>query len=436
MQLDSFQTEAAGELMHRWATDLFPVCRSLTGDGVRHTFSYLQKLLPDLKTAEVPSGTTAFDWTIPNEWNISDAYIADTAGKRIVDFRKNNLHVVGYSEPVDQKMSFVELDQHLHSLPDQPNAIPYLTSYYSRRWGFCLTHEQRLDLAKKPKETYRVVIQSTLQPGHLTYGEIVIPGEEPSEILLSTYICHPSMGNNELSGPCVATAIALWLKSTPHRFSYRILFLPETIGSIYYLSVHLAALKKRTFAGFVLSCLGDDRTYSYLASRRGNTISDRAAKHALQHLAPDYKAYSFLDRGSDERQYCSPGVDLPVCSIMRSKYAEYPEYHTSLDDLSLISPSGLQGGFNAVRAAISALEANRTYRTKLPCEPQLGKRGLYPSLSTKETTAQVADMMNLLAYSDGETDLLSIAETISVPIGRLSAIAEKLREANVVELIR
>lgn len=435
MREDRAEPDAEGELIYRWAADLFPICRSITGDGVRQTLRYLQRILPGLTIHEVPSGTKAFDWTVPDEWNIKDAYVANGAGERVIDFRNNNLHVLSYSEPIDREMTFSELDGFLHSLPNQPSAIPYVTSYYVRRWGFCLSHNQRQEMASRPNEKYRVVIDSTLKPGHLTYGELIIPGTSYSEVLLSTYICHPSMANNELSGPCVTAAIAKWLLEKPRRYGYRILFLPETIGSIVYLSQHLAEMKRKTAAGFVLSCLGDERTYSYLASRTGNTLADRVAKHALKHIAPDHRVYSFLKRGSDERQYCSVGVDLPVCSIMRTRYDDYPEYHTSLDDLSVISPSGLQGGFEAVRTTISALEANLTYRTKHLCEPQLGKHGLYPTLSTKESGHLVVNMMNFLAHADGETDLLDIAETINTPIDALSEIASKLLAADVIEVV-
>lgn len=418
-----------GNSMYQWAVDLFPICRSLTGKGVRQTLNYLQGLLPNLSVHSVPSGTQAFDWTVPDEWEIREAYITDMSGARIVDFCHNNLHVLGYSEPVDKWLELSELEEHLYSLPEQPNAIPYVTSYYSRRWGFCLSHQQRQLL--KPGQ-YHVVIDSTLKPGVLNYGELILPGETEDEVLLSTYICHPSMANNELSGPVVTTALALWLQTLPRRYTYRILFIPETIGSIVYLSLHHEVMQQRVKAGYVVTCVGDDRAYSYLPSRHNDTLSDRAARHVMKQMIGNYNQYSFLDRGSDERQYCAPGIDLPIGSIMRSKYGCYPEYHTSLDNLDFISPSGLYGAYDVLKHTLSLIENNRTWLVTNLCEPQLGKRGLYPSISTKSSGESVKTMMDLLAYADGTKDLISLAECINANALECTTIMEKLAAANLV----
>ncbi len=411
--------------MFEWANDLFYINRSLTGDGVRKTLLYLKNILPDLLIHEVPSGTVAFDWTVPDEWTIRDAYIADEDGNRVVDFRTNNLHVVGYSEPVDCWLERDELEQYLHSLPDQPEAIPYVTSYYKRQWGFCLTHHQRLSL---PQGRYHIVIDTDLKPGVLNYAELILHGETQKEVLLSTYICHPSMANNELSGPVVTTALALWLQRLERRlYTYRIVFIPETIGSIVYLSKNIDQLKRQVIAGFNITCIGDDRCYSYLPSRNGSTLSDQVALHVLlHHTDNNFKCYSWLDRGSDERQYCAPGVDLPIATIMRSKYGEYPEYHTSLDNFDVVTPSGLEGGFIALRRAIEVIEQNIYLKITVFCEPQLGKRGLYPSLSSKVSGEQVRAMMNLISFCDGSRTLLEIADLIEEPFWDLKIIVEKL----------
>lgn len=417
---------AAGERAYKLAVELFPICRSLTGPGVRQTLHILRRELPGLTLHEVPSGTRCFDWIVPPEWSIREAYIATEHGRRVVDFASHNLHVVGYSVPVDAVMSLEELRPHLHSLPDLPDAIPYVTSYYRERWGFCLTHHQ---LQSLEPGRYRVKIDSTLAPGSLTYGELRIVGQRADEIFLSTDVCHPSMANNELSGPVVTTEIARWLATLKNpRYSYRIIFIPETLGSLVYLSRNLPEMNRWIVAGFNVTCVGDDRAYSYLPSRLGGTLADRAALHALRHHAGDggFTRYSYRERGSDERQYCSPGIDLPVASIMRSKYASYPEYHTSLDDLGFISAAGLAGAIAAISKAILAVEVNGRYRATILGEPQLGRRDLYPTLSTRESGLAVRRMMDVLAYSDGAHDLLAIADLIGVPVWQLSGIAQQL----------
>lgn len=421
--------ENLGKEMYGWAVDLFPINRSLTGHGVRQTLQYIKNIIPEMEINEVPSGTKCFDWTVPQEWNCDDAYILDPDGNKICDFKVNNLHVVGYSTPIDKEVDLEELKEHLYWIEDQPTAIPYITSYYSPRWGFCLSFNE---FKKLKKGTYKVKINSELIDGSLTYGEVKLRGESDKEIFLSTYVCHPSMANNELSGPVVTTALVKFIKSLKDRkYSYRIVFIPETIGSITYISRNIDNMKKNIIAGFNISCVGDDRCFSYIPSRYGNSLSDKVSKHVLKNI--DYVEYSFLDRGSDERQYCSPGVDLPIATICRTKYGQYPEYHTSLDDLTLISPTGLYGGYEKLMKAIELLEKNNYYKVNVSCEPQLGKRGLYPTISTKETGAIVRDMMNFIAYADGNNDLIDIANIIGVQAEDLYDIVDDMKRANLIE---
>ena len=405
---------------------LFPINRSITGEGVRETLSILKKYLPQLKIYGVPSGKKVFDWQVPLEWNIKNATLTDPNGNKIIDFKDSNLHVVGYSIPVDRYISFEELQSHLYSLPKQPSAIPYVTSYYKETWGFCLAEDIR---KKMKKGIYHVKIDSTLEKGMLNYGELIISGESKKEVFISTYICHPSLANNELSGPVVATYLAKWIQNLKSRkYTYRFVFIPETIGSIVYLSKNLGYLKKNVIAGFNINCIGDEREYSYLQSRNGNTLSDRVAQHVLKNIDPNYKSYDWLHRGSDERQYCAPGVDLPIASIMRSKFATYPEYHTSLDNLDLVSEKGLEGGLNAFKKCIEAIEKNYYPKIKVLCEPQLGRRGLYPSTSTKSSSDQVSKLMDFISYSDGQNDLISIANKLNCPIWEIYPFIDKLRK--------
>lgn len=410
--------------MYSLVKELFPICRSITGDGVRKTLRIIQREIPELKIFEVPTGTKVFDWIVPKEWNIKGGYIETLEGKKVIDFADTNLHVMGYSLPIDKIVSREELLEMCYTIPEQPDYIPYVTSYYKERSGFCLSEKQKQALTE---DTYHIVIDSTLENGSLTYGELLIPGNSKDEIFLSTYVCHPSMANNELSGPAVAVELAKYiLANKDRRYSYRIIFIPETIGSITYLSKNLDYMQKHVIAGYNISCVGDDRTYSYVESPYADTLADRVAQNVLNFHYPEYKRYSFLHRGSDERQYCSPLVHLPLCAICRSKYEEYPEYHTSADNLNLVSPNGLYGAFEVYRKCIDLLENNYMYIVTTPCEPQLGKRGLYPTLSRRGSINETRSMTAFIAYADGKHDLVDISNRINVPIDRLLPIIKKL----------
>jgi aminopeptidase-like protein len=421
------------EDIYRLCEVLWPITRSITGNGVRETLSIIQQEISNLTIHEVPTGTQCFDWKIPKEWNIKDAYIIDPDGKKIIDFQDSNLHVVSYSTPINQTVPLAELQEHLYSLPEQPNAIPYVTSYYEERWGFCLTENQRKTLKEG---NYQVCINSELSDGSLTYGELIIHGKSEKEVFLSTYVCHPSMANNELSGPAVTTYLAKWIKSQPREYTYRIIFIPETIGSICYLSKNIDAMKKNIVAGYNISCVGDDNAYSYLPSRNENTISDRVALHVLENLHLDFVKYSYLDRGSDERQYCSPGVDLPIASVMRTKYGEYREYHTSLDNLDYISSRGLYGAYKVLTKCIECIECNKIYKAAILCEPQMGRRNLRPTLGASTSMAtDVKLMSNILVYADGEYDLLDMANKFNISIFELLESVDILVKEGLLECI-
>jgi aminopeptidase-like protein len=421
-----------GKEMYSLMKRLFPICRSITGNGVRETLKIISEYIP-INNTEIPTGTKVFDWKIPYEWNIKDAYIKNSKDEKIVDFKENNLHVVGYSAPFNGKINLEELEDHLYSLPDQPDLIPYVTSYYKKRWGFCVSENMRKQLKDG---VYEVKIDSTLSPGSLTYADMVINGKSKKEILITTYICHPSLANNELSGPVVATSLAKYLIERKNNYyTYRFIFAPETIGAITYLSTHLEYLKKNVIAGYVLTCIGDSGQFSYLQSRKEDTLVDRATMHVLNNTEKEYKLYDFLSRGSDERQYGSPGIDLPVGSLMRTKYGEYPEYHTSGDNMDIINPVELEKSLDKLKLCIDVIENNRFYKTTVLCEPQLGKRGLYPTISTKTSTVDVKTMMNILAYCDGQNDLLWIAEKIGKPIMELFPIVEILFQNKLLKII-
>lgn len=417
--------------LHNLAKKIFPLCRSITGNGVRETFSIIQSVLPELKTYEIPSGEKCSDWTIPPEWNITDAYVKTSSGEKVIDFKVNNLHIVNYSIPHHSTMTLAELNKHLYSLPQMPDAVPYVTRYYSPEWGFCLTHEKRQALKE---DTYEVLIESRLEPGSLTYGELILKGKSDKEILVSTYTCHPSMANNETSGPVVTTFLADYVKRLDNYYTYRFVFVPETIGAVAYLSRELEVLKKNVVAGFQITCVGDERAYSYMASRKGDTLADKVIKHVLTHKTDGFKSYTFLSRGSDERQYCAPGVDLPVASLMRSKYAEYPEYHTSKDDLTLITEKGLRSSVDLHIECFKILEKNNKYLLATIGEPQLGKHGLRSNVGGLGLAPNFKLISDFLAYSDGSNDVIDIANIIGAYAGDLLPIASILLEKKLITI--
>lgn len=420
--------------LEKYFDRLWPINRSLTGDGNRETLKILSEII-NLNISEIPSGTNCFDWTVPPEWNIKDAWIKNSSGKKIVDFSKNNLHILGYSEPFKGNLKYKELKSHIYTIPEQPEVVPYLTSYYQRRWGFCISHKQFLTFDEN--DEFEVFIDSDLNDnGFMTTGEAIIEGKTKKEVLLSTYICHPSLANNELSGPLVTAFIYKKLKDRKDlKYTYRFLFAPETIGSIFNLSIYGDYWKQNLIAGYVVNCIGDKGNFTYKKSRRGNTLTDRVTEMILKQTEKEFKIVDFFPNGSDERQYCSPGFNLPVGSLMRTMYGQYPEYHTSADNKSFISFEKMENSVNKYLEIIDAIEKNDKYINTLPyCEPQLGKRGLYPTLgSQKGNSDYVKAMMWILNLSDGENDLLAISERSNIPVKDLYPVIEKLIQNGILE---
>jgi aminopeptidase-like protein len=404
---------------------LYPICRSITGDGFRKTLNIIQEYVP-LEVCEVATGTNVFDWVVPKEWNIEDAYVKNSRGKRVIDFKESNLHVVSYSVPFHEKMSLSQLKNHLHSIPDHPDWIPYRTSYYKEDWGFCLSHNKLLELKE---DVYEVCIDSTLKEGYLTYGEHYIKGKNSDEVLLSCHACHPSLCNDNLSGIVVLTFLTRYLLSLSLRYSYRVLFIPGTIGSITWLSLNesRASMIKH---GLVIAGVGDPGKLSYKRSRRGNAEVDRAAEHVLKHSGNDYKIVDFSPYGYDERQYCSPGFDLPVGCLHRTPYGQYPEYHTSADNYEFVQPIYLVDSFSKLSQIINTLENSEKYLNTNPkCEPQLGKRGLYENVGDQSSAIEMR-MAHLwvLNLSDGKHTLLDIAERSGLAFDLVKSSASILLE--------
>lgn len=443
--------EESGERMYEFTKEIFPYNRSLTGEGVRQTLRDIKKYIsipfegdngkedlgsyiPKLDIREIPSGSSVFDWTVPKEWKVREAYIEDESGNHIIDMKNHNLHVLGYSTAVDKWVSLDELKEHVYTEPGQPEVIPYVTSYYKERYGFCMSQKQ-LDSLKPGK--YHMYVDSELFDGSLTYAEVVIPGKSDKEILFSTYFCHPSMANNECSGLALQAELIRYVASLKNRkYTYRFVFNPETIGAIAYLSQdnHVEYFKKHMLAGFVLSCVGDNNDYSIIESKYGDTLADKALKNILKHRGK-YSSYDFHERGSDERQYNAAGVDLPVVCYCRSKFGEFPEYHTSADDLSYVSKEGFMGSFEVMSELIEALENNGHFMMKVLCEPQLGKRGLYSDISRKGSYDGIMVQRDVISYADGRNDIFDLSDRIGVPVSEIVDIIKRLADNDLIEIL-
>jgi aminopeptidase-like protein len=419
-----------GQEMVRLVSKLYPICRSITGNGVRETLNIIKEQIP-LKVYEIPTGTKVFDWTVPKEWNIKDAYVKNSAGDRVIDFEESNLHVVSYSIPVRSKLKLEALKPHLFSLPDHPDWIPYRTSYYNETWGFCLKQRQ---LSQLQEDEYEVVIDSSLEDGYLTYGEYFIQGSTSDEILISTHICHPSLANDNLSGIAVCALLARIMSGVAPRYSYRFLFIPGTIGSITWLSLNQERIRHIKH-GLVAACLGDDGGFTYKRTRSGRTEVDRSVEHVLRFLGKDSRVIDFFPYGYDERQYNSPGFNLPVGCLMRTPNGQYPEYHTSADDLTLVKPRNLGESLLMYLKVFSVLEGNRKYVNLNPkCEPQLGSRGLYDVIGGRDDGREFQmALLWVLNFSDGSNTLLDIAARAGIPFDFALQAAEALLKADLLK---
>lgn len=412
--------------------DLFYINRSLTGRGNVKTLKYLKKIVPKLKIKYFRSGEKFYDWTIPKEWNVKDAYIQTKSGKKIADFKKNNLHLVGYSRPINKIIKKNKLLKHIHTTKKNKKAIPYVTSYYKTYWGFCLSD---IEKSKINEDEYLVNINSELKKGKMHYGELIHKGESKKEILISTYICHPSMANNELSGVSVATKLAEWICKKKRKFTYRFIFVPETIGTIAYIKKNFEALKKNTIGGYVVTCVGDSGNFSYMPSRDGNTLSDRVVKYIFKKKNKYLKKYSFNDRGSQERQFCSPIIDLPIASIMKTKYGNFKEYHTSEDNLDFVNNKNLNQSLDVYIKILNFFEKNRITITNQICEPMFSKKNIYPTISLGRASNEIKILRNLVGYSDGKTFLFEIAKKINLKFEQAKKKAKYLKNIKLIKYI-
>ena len=419
----TYDLSRTGREMLELARDLYPICRSITGEGIRASLQILQQFVP-LELHEASTGTRVFDWTVPREWNIRDAYVKNRHGERVIDFRRHNLHVVNYSVPFHGRLTLDELSSHLYTLPEQPDWIPYRTSYYRETWGFCISHNQFLSLEKGE---YEVCVDTSLEPGALTYGELYLAGQSTDEVLISCHCCHPSLANDNLSGMVVSAFLARELQTRPRRYSYRFLFIPGTIGSITWLATNEQRTKNIRH-GLVIACVGDAGCMHYKKSRRDDAEIDKAVIHVLRHSGQEFKVLDFSPYGYDERQYCSPGFNLPVGSLTRTPHGHYPEYHTSADNLDFVRPEYLADSFDRYLAVVDLLEHNRKYLNTQPkCEPQLGKRGLYGMFGgRKDADQHELAMLWVLNLSDGNHTLLEIADRSNLSFGHIREVAETL----------
>ena len=424
------ESSGTGELIHQFIRELYPICRSITGDGLRQTLGIIKTKIP-IQTHEIPTGTTVFDWTIPKEWNIRDAYIKNSNGKKVLDFKQCNLHVVGYSVPVRQKMTLGRLREHLYTLPEHPDWIPFRHSYYKEDWGFCLAHRKLLQLKD---DEYEVCINSSLESGSLTLGEYYIEGESDDEVLIYAHTCHPSLCNDNLSGVGLAVFLADWLRSCRRRYSYRFLFAPTTIGSIAWLALHEAEVR-RIKHGLILACLGDPGGFTYKKTRRGDAEIDAVVTYTLSTLGKPYQTIDFSPFGYDERQFCSPGFDLPVGCLMRTPNGKYAEYHTSADDLEFIRPEYLADSFRSTVEILKTVESNQRFVNQCPkCEPQLGKRGLFrPAGREHQPPLDQFALLWVLNLSDGHHSLLDIAVRSGLPFTAIKQAADLLQEHELLE---
>ena len=430
---EPLNADNVGFAMHHFIADLYPICRSITGEGVRETLRRIQKHIP-LEIHEIPSGTKVFDWTVPLEWNVRDAYVKNEAGERVIDFRANNLHLMSYSTPLQKTMRLAELKPHLFSLPDHPDWIPYRTSYYQENWGFCLRHK---DLDRLPDGEYEVVIDSSLKPGSLTYGESFLPGESSEEVLVSCHVCHPSLCNDNLSGIAVSAMLAQAMAAHARRYSYRFLFIPGTIGSITWLSRN-EHIVPRIKHGLVLTGVGDAGAVTYKKSRQGDAQLDLAMQHILRHAGLNYNIVDFSPYGYDERQYCSPGFNMPVGCFMRTPHGNYPQYHSSGDNLNFVKPKSLEQSYDLCLSLLNLLDQNRVYVNINPkCEPQLGRRGLYRNVAgQQEKQSKELALLWVLNGSDGKQTLLDIAERADLPFQSIEAAAKALIEVGLLKECR